>query len=371
MDRLNAYARKTRRALVRSLTAVALALVAGCGGYDRFDAAPIVEPARTDPLAPYEAARWPDHLHRLELPRARDYVILSFLPTNHPFDLSTPARARYSLIKAMASPGRDTRIGHAIVAWQCGDHRGMTSMTGASGPESGQLVRDGWGFVAALSTYSDGRLYPEGEHRLANLRGIEEGRAIVTAVEVGRDDCEAMRAELARFVTHPAEPAKNYGLMLAPERYEGAGCISFGFYLANAAGAMEGLSPAIRRQVALYAPVLGRAGDELEGVRHYRPPAGCCDTPVPPVELLTTPWQAGAPVDHVEVEDGELVVAALVAAREQVAAKDDWRFARALPEHRDPVVARAAEAGRAFAADYPVRRIADAGGVSALVLELN
>lgn len=360
----SAFHRRAARAALAVLW-----LLAGCGGYDRFDAAPVEEPARTDALAPYEAAQWPDHLHRLDLPRTRDYVILSFLPTNHPFDLSTPTRARWSLIEAMSSPGQDTRIGHAIVAWQCGPNRGMTSMTGASGPESGQLVRDGWGFVAALSTYSDGRLYPEGEHRLANLRGIEQGRAIVTAVEVDRAECEAMRDELTRFVTHPNRPATRYGLMLAPERYEGAGCISFGFYLANAAGAMEGLTPAIRREVTLYAPVLGRAGDELPGVAHYRPPAGCCETPVPPARLLASRWDQGPPVDRVHVEDGELVVAALVAAREDVAPDDDWRFARMLPEARDPYVARAAEAGRAFAADYPVRRIADAGGVAALVLE--
>jgi len=347
----------------------ALAVLAGCAFYERFDNAPLTEPGRTDVLAPYEAAAWPRYLHRINLPRDRDYLVVAFIPTNQPLDLGTPGRARRSLIKAVANPGFDTKIGHMIIAWQCGDNRGMTSMSGAGSGEAGQMFSQGWGFVAALSIYSDGHLYPEGEHRRANLEAIEAGRAIVTAAEVSRDDCEGMRAALKRFVTHPSRPATKYGLRLAPERFEGGGCISFGFYLANAAGVLRGVSPHIRRNVSLFATMLGRGPSEFAGVRLYRPPAGCCDRPIPIHELLLADWAQGPVVDTVRVEDGELVIAALVAAREGVASGDDWRFGRVLPAARDPYIARAAEAGRAFAGQYPVRRIADPGGVAALVLE--
>ena len=346
-----------------------LVLLAGCGAYNRFDDAPLTDPSRTDVLAPYEAARWPDYLHRLELPRARDYVIVSFLPTNQPFDLGAPERARHTLQDALLSPGFDTKIGHTIVAWQCGPHRGMTSMTGAKGPESTDMLKQGWGFVAALSTYTDGTLYPEGEHRLANLNGIEAGRAVVTAVEVTRRQCEAMRRELTRFVTHPNQPVRNFGLMYDPADYEGAGCISFAFHLAGAAGVMREVAPHIRRDIALRPPMLGKGAGHYPGVVLYHPPAGCCDRPLPLPKLLFSRWDAGPVVDHVRVEDGELVLAALVAAREGVAPADDWRDQRVLPADRDPWIARAADAGRRFAAAYPVRRIVDPDGVSALVLE--
>ena len=39
-------------------------------------------------------------------------------------------------------------------------------------------------------------------------------------------------------LTHPDTPVRNYGLMKDPAAYEGAGCISFGFYLAGAAGVL-------------------------------------------------------------------------------------------------------------------------------------
>lgn len=343
-------------------------LVTGCALYERFDSQPLDEPARADVLAPYEAARWPRYLHRLNLPRERDYVVVSFLPTNRPLDLGDPERARLSLIEAVLSPGTDTKIGHTIVAWQCGAYRGMISMSGANGPEAIDMLREGWGIVPALSVFTDGKLYPEGEHRLANLQGIERGRAIVTAVEVDRASCAAMRAELARFVTHPSQPARRFGLMQSPERYEGAGCISFGFFLANAAGVMRGITPHIRREIPIHAGMLGRGGPDKPGVVLYRPPQGCCDRPLPLDRLLLDRWDRGPVVDRRRVEDGELVIAALVAARAGVAPADDWRRDRVLPLS-DPAVARAWAAGEALAAAYPVRRIADPRGVQALVLE--
>jgi hypothetical protein len=349
------------------LLVLVTALLGGCALYDRYADAPLADPDRQDVLAPYEAAQWPRYLDRLGLPRDRDFVIMAFLPTRYPLDLSDPEAARRSFLKAALSPGMDTKIGHTIVGWQCGRHRGMTSMSGANGPEAFRLLREGWGFVAALSTYTDGKLYPEGEHRIANLEALEAGRGIVTAVEVSRDGCAGLRRALTGFLTHPDAPVEKFGLMLDPGRFEGGGCISFGFYLANAAGAMGEVSPHIRREVPLHAPMLGRGGAELPTVVHYRPPAGCCGRPVTLDELLFKPWDAGPEVDRVRVEDGELVIAALVAARQGVAAPDDWRFARVLARS-DPPVARAWTAGEALAARYPVRWIADPDGVQALVL---
>jgi len=351
--------------------AVLGALVLGLGScalIGSYASLPIVEPERSDVLAPYEAADWPRYLKRLNLPRERDYVVVSFIPTRYPLDFSDPAKAQASFLEAGLSPGLDTKIGHTIVGWQCGPYQGMTSMSGANGFEAVELLTGGWGLVAGLSIYTDGKLYPEGEHRKSNLRGIEQGRAIVTAVEVSRNDCLSMRQDLKRFIQHPNEPAKNFGLMLFPERYEGGGCISFGFFLANAAGIMTEITPTIRREVPLYSTMLGRGGAELPSVVHYRPPEGCCETPVALDSLLFEPWARGPVVDRARIEDGELVIAAMVAGRAGVTAADDWRFDRVLARS-DPAIARAWDAGERFASRYPVRRIADPNGSQALVLE--
>ncbi|MCB1328175.1 MAG: hypothetical protein KDK28_01325 [Maritimibacter sp.] len=351
-----------------TLLAGALVL-AGCGPSDRYDARPLDQPHRQDVLAPYEAALWPDYLHRMALPRGRDYVILAYVPPRKPLDLSTPERARLSLLSALLTPGPDTTIGHSIVAWQCGAQQGMASMTGAEGPEAIEMVKRGWGLVPLLSTYTDGRLYPEGAHRQANLDALAEGRGVVTAIEVSRSQCEGLRSELTRFLTHPDAPVRNYGLMKDPAAYEGAGCISFGFYLAGAAGVLGEVAPHVTRELALRETILGQGNGSYPKVRLYRPPSGCCDQPLPVLELLFSRWDRGPVVARVEVEDGELMLAALVAARERTAAAQDWRFDRVLPADRDPAVAAAAAAGRSFAARYPVARIADPAGVSALVLE--
>lgn len=344
-------------------------LLAACGVSSEFDASPLDQPARRDVLAPYEAARWPDYLRRIDLPEARDYVILAYVPPRRPLDLSSPERARLSLRSALLTPGPDTRIGHSIVAWQCGAQQGMASMTGAEGPEAVEMVKRGWGLVPLLSTFTDGRLYPEGAHRKSNLDALVEGRGVVTAVEVTRAQCEGLRTELTRFLTHPQAPARNYGLMKDPAAYEGAGCISFGFYLAGAAQVLGEVAPLVTREIALRPTVLGKGDGSYPAVRPYHPPPGCCDRPVPLDELLFGRWDRGPVVARVEVEDGELMLAALVAARERAAASEDWRFDRVLRADRDPAVADAAAAGRRFAAEYPVARIADPSGVSALVLE--
>lgn len=365
-------ARRSARALTgwRAVVMAGLALLAACGGsYDRFDAAPLAEPGRRDVLAPYEAAVWPDYLLRIDLPQARDYVILAYVPTRRPLDVSSPERARLSLQAVLLDPGPDTRIGHAIVAWQCAGHRGMTSMTGAQGSAASDMVRTGWGLVPLLSSYGDGKLLPEGAHRLANLEALAEGRGVVMAVEVTGARCEALRQALTRFVTDPREPARTYGLMKDPAAFDGAGCISFALYLAKAAGVLADADRWIFREVALRAAFLGQGTGHFPGVRPYRPPAGCCDRPLPLDRLLLGRWDSGPVVDRVRVEDGELMLAALIAARERVAPAQDWRFARVLRGDLDPAVARAAAAGRRFAAQYPHARIADPQGVSALVLE--
>lgn len=351
-----------------------LAALSACARHRTMDL-PIVEPERHDVLAPYEAADWPEYLKRLDLPRERDYVIVSYLPTRHPFDLSSATAARRSLLTGLLDPSSEqasgSKIGHTIVAWQCGRFQGMTSMTGESNYESARMILDGFGLIPAFSTFTDGHLYPEGDHKFVHMKALREGRAVVTAAQVARAECENLRVALRRFVTHPNAPVKNFGLLEDPRRFEGGGCISFAFYLANAAGVMREAWPALHRDLPVYAGMLGAMGTVPDGVIPYRPPGGRVGTvPMALPTLLFSPWDRGPVVDRLSVADGELVLAAFVGLRRGLAPQDDWRFARVLPPS-DPAIARAMREAQSWAARYPVRRIADPDGVQALVLERN
>lgn len=357
---------------LRALALLGLLLLAACAS-QRVQTLPLVEPERTDPLAPYEAADWPKYLKRLELPRERDYVILAYLPTKRPFDFSSPAVAQRSVLAALADRASEadgaSKIGHTIVAWQCGTFQGMASQTGAGGRESLDLVLAGWGLIPVFSTYEDGHLYPEGGHKVSYMRALAAGRGVVTAIEVDRGDCLNLRAELTRYLSHPNQPTRHYSLLLDPRRYEGGGCISFAFYLAGAAGVMKPVWPHYLRDIEIRQTMIGTIGSVPPGVIPYRPPGcgpGCTKRGL--TELATTPWETGPVIDRLRVPDGELVLAGLVGLRRGLVPADDWRFARVLGES-DPAIAGAVRASRAWAAGYPVRRIADPEGVSALVLE--
>ena len=322
-------------------------------------------------LAPYEAAEWPRYLRALELPRGRDYVVVSYLPPALAVDLQTPETMRRTLLEGLSQPFASaqarTKLGHAIIAWQCGPAQGVTSHSGESNGQALAMMLSGWGLVPVFSTFEDGYLYTEAGFNPRHDLAFRAGKGVVTAVEVSRARCEALRGALRGFVTHPARPVRRFGLTLAPDRFEGAGCLSFAWYLGAAAGVIGDLEPLFRREVELRAAQLG-AGPVPPGVVPWRPPAGGAAARVGVAALLGARWDQGAPVERVSVPDGEAFLAALVAMRAGLAGPDDWRPARVLPSS-DPMIARAATAGARFAAGFARRRIADPGGVSALVLE--
>lgn len=363
----------SRAGFLNWCAAVGLAALAACSS-NAVETLPVVDPGRTDVLAPYEAADWPDYLKQIALPRGRDYVIIAFVPTKYPFDLRDANSARASLVRGMTDPTAelqsDTKIGHAIVGWQCGRQQGMVSMTGGSGDTGLTMVAQGWGFAPFFSVFTDGSLYPEGGHRRAHMEGLGSGGGVVTAIEVGRRDCENLRSALTRFVTHPNQPQTRYGMLLDPGRFEGGGCISLAAYLLNAAGVMREAAPHFRREVPVHAGMIGIPEVRPPGVEPYVPPdPSCCAGPQPILAAMTTDWGETPEVDRVATLDTELVFAGLVELRRGVAPDDDWRFARVLAADGDAPLLAITAAARRFAARFPVRRIADPDGTAALVLE--
>lgn len=324
-------------------------------------------------LAPYEAMDWPRPLARLGLPAERDYVALLYVAPLRPIDLSSEERTRVTLEAAVFDPlaiavGK-TAIGHLIVAWQCGGVQGIASQTGESSGQGLRMAVDGWGLAAILSTFTDGRVLPARATSWRHLTVLDAGRGNVLVAEVDASGCARLRGRLADYLVHPSAPAGRFGLLLDPARFEGAGCLSFGLWLAGEAGVLAGRTDAFRRTLSVHESVVGRRARVLPTTLPYAPPG------LAPGEHIVTlaalrrgPWTEGRVIDRVRLVDGELIFAAVTALRAGAGARTGWREARALPA-TDPGVATARAAAAAWAAAYPVRRIADEGGVSALVLE--
>jgi hypothetical protein len=353
--------------------AVGLAVLGACSS-NAIEHLPVVEPGRTDVLAPFEEAEWPAYLGQLDLARGRDYVTVAFLPTKYPFDLRDPQAARTSLLRGLTDPTaeleNDTKIGHTIVGWQCGAHQGMASMTGGKGNVELAMLAQGWAMAPFFSTFTDGSLYPEGGHKRVHMDGLKAGGGVVTAIEVGRAECENLRTALTRFLTHPNQPQTRFGMLVDPARFEGGGCISFAAYLLNAAGVMREVTPHFRREVPIHAGMIGVPSVRPPGVEPYVPPdPSCCAGPRSVLAAISADWGATPVVERVSALDTELVFSGLVAMRRGVAPDDDWRFSRMLAPDGDAPLLAVMAAARRFAARYPVRRIADPGGTNALVLE--
>jgi hypothetical protein len=354
---------------VALLLLVALAVLSACARQP--------EPAADDTvgraLRPFEDIPWPRPLARLGLPSDRDYVVLAHVAPLNPIDLSEPEATRRTLERAIfdipSQVAGKTSIGHLIVGWQCGGVQGITSQTGETSGQGLRMAVQGWGVSAVLSTFLDGRLTTAHQTSWRHLTMLDTGRGSVLAVEVDRADCERLRRRLVDYIEHPSRPATRFGMLLDPDAYEGGGCLSFGLWLAAQAGVLAEARPAMNRRVTIRAPIVGRLAAPFPGVEPYIPPG------LPEVERVVTlaelrrgPWDAGPVLDEIELVDGELILAAVTALRAGAGARPGWREARVLPR-TDPGVARAIAAASAYAAAFPVRRLADAEGVSAVVLE--
>jgi len=326
-------------------------------------------------LTPLESQPWPRFLTRLHLPDERAYGIIIQEPPLHAINFRTAETA----IESLSTNARNlltlltgkSPIGHAMIAWQCATGRGFASVTGDIDDQASTMVlRDGWGVTPMLSVFEDGRL-----DGLQGLRGgasarMAGGRRNVVAVEVIERDCQRLRRFVALYITHPAQPARRYGLLLRPERFEGAGCMSFVVEVARRAGIFEGIGTVFRRSLDIPRSIMGRRRTVPEGVKPFaRARSIEGQKTVSLRELLSRTWDKTAGYERVTLVDPELVFAAVVHLRQGAGATADWRTQRSLTG-ADPIVARAVKAVRRWAGRFPRQRIADPTGTSALVLEL-
>jgi hypothetical protein len=195
------------------------------------------------------------------------------------------------------------------------------------------------------------------------------GRGNVVAIEVTESDCQRLRGFVAAYIAHPAQPARRYGLLLRPEQFEGAGCMSFVIEVARRAGIFDGIGAVFRRSLDIPRSIIGRRRTVPDRVTPFARARSMADQKTVSVgDLLSQSWDKNAGYVRVTLVDPELVFAAVADLRQNAGAKADWRSQRSLTD-ADPAVARAVRAVRRWAGRFPRHRIADPTGTSALVLE--
>lgn len=193
----------------------------------------------------------------------KSYIVWTMLAPVKPLDFRKPDNFR-DFLAHNSSDG--ISISHNLVAWNCklpnGDrYMGATGFSGESTGQSAKMVKSGFGLTTFLATFYDGWMSDSWQ-----TAGIWEERSVKEdfhnlMVEVSPKDCANMIGFLNKFVHHPKKPFKKFGLRVNPEKFEGAGCISFASTLLSKAGILNKMFKASER--TLWATHYAFGGNDL------------------------------------------------------------------------------------------------------------
>ncbi len=321
--------------------------------------------AKAERISRFEQG-WPAWLDGLGLDARRNYVVILQVPPDKPLDNRNAETIRRSIT---ANIFQRARIGHVTLAWQCGAGRGFVSQSGELANQGRRMALAGWGATPLLSTFTDGRLQTAAELKPHFSRRLLQGRGHVIAVEVGNRECGRMRDFFRRFLDHPSQPWRRYGLVPDPARMEGSGCVSLSLALAARAGILDRAGLSFWRRVPVHAVAIGRMKAWPASVIPFaRLAPGEPQQAVTMAKLLHGPLDQGDIISHVRVADPELLFAFLSGARAATGTATPWVLSR-IPIGGDPLVRSARQAGHRWALTYRSHRMADPQGTRALVLE--
>lgn len=169
----------------------------------------------------------------------KNYIVWSIIAPKDPLDLRKPDFfKKYIARKSVKS---SFSISHNLIAWNCRLPNGKkifgaTGHSGESSRQSVELVKAGYGLTAFLAKFTDGWLSGGFQTGSIFSERAEKEQVYSLVVEVSAQDCANMVGFLKKFVYHPKRPYRNFGLTLNPEKFEGAGCITFAEALLKKAG---------------------------------------------------------------------------------------------------------------------------------------
>lgn len=213
----------------------------------------------------------PESVRRdLKLSPDRNYVVLIKKAPQYVFDFRSAEQLRRSLL-TMDRSSMD--LGHAMVAWQCQGPRGqlVQGATGQTGEHLGQsrrMLKSGWGMSTFLSTFTDGYLNIPVEVNDTIEKANKRKALRFLAIEISLGDCRKMLGFLSKYIEHPSQPHRHFGMNEQPLSFKGGGCGSFALALLDQAGVLKTLLPHLWRNVDVPTHLLG-VGSELPPHTNY------------------------------------------------------------------------------------------------------
>jgi hypothetical protein len=191
----------------------------------------------------------------------RSYIVLHNRLPNTTLDLRTPNGFRESVFRLGLINLKKLDQGHVMIGWSCeiGGERleGNTGITGEQTNQQMAMANAGWGVTGIFSIFKDGHLQtPKLVSSVVRQAVTKQQRITTLAVEVEPAQCARMLTFIKRFLTHPNQPFKRFGLNANPLKFEGGGCGSFGASALYTSGALP-VGESVWRELAVNKKAFG------------------------------------------------------------------------------------------------------------------
>lgn len=210
---------------------------------------------------------WPHQLATLDQQTndGKNYLIITSLLPRPAIDLASAETLRRTLIES-AADGNQNVLGHVMFGWKCqtpnGLKHGVAAMTGETKGQIYGMLKNGWGYTAMMSTFTDGYLQTRREiEKYEFEKVLRRGRLSATiGIEVTQKECLDFYNALDAFVTHPNVPMSRFGPLNNPADFTGGGCISTALHLFSQAGVLPHPSH-FQRQLAFRTKFIGQSNE--------------------------------------------------------------------------------------------------------------
>lgn len=165
---------------------------------------------------------------------------------------------------------KDYHPGHEMIGWSCtmngSTYTSFVGFSGESNNQSTELLNQGWGLTSLLATFTDGFVQTpkdlEERFQYFNQEFEKDPKGpfylMANLFEITQKDCESLIREVYRYTTHPEKPTSKFGLLVNPEKNEGAGCGSFAIHFLEKIKSFQDISNLFKRNYKLPYFLFGR-----------------------------------------------------------------------------------------------------------------
>lgn len=269
-----------------------------------------------------ETSGWPDALNgfKARFKAEKSYLTLFKKLPREPIDMRSPDRFKRSMSANELTS--KSSIGHMAIGWSCSSQsevrgEGFAAQTGEDGQQP-EMLNNGWGVTALISTFTDGRLQNGGEVQRYFATGykdhIAEGKLdsfFALVVEVPTTDCEQVRGFVKNYIFHPSKPYRNFGMQPDPLKFEGAGCGSFAIASLSNSQSLAPMMSSFWRTVPIAEKLLGkRSRIQLPNnvIPFVYAKTTADEYDISKYRLILMNWDSGKTATRLHVVDPELTI---------------------------------------------------------------